>query len=120
MNTEKIKALGHAFFDGKQLQYLNKNDLEWHDWTCKNQINFDLHEYWRIYPSGYDSDIYKYTTKEFTIRNYYASIYLDAIISSHLSRGLISESGLPFALDEIKVCERAYSMADAMISESEK
>lgn len=48
MTPEEIKTLGHAFFDGKTLQY-NKGDGSWMTWDypyCPNMIP----GIWRIKP----------------------------------------------------------------------
>ena len=49
MSPEEIKTLGHAFFDGKVLQYRYVNG-GWMDWTCSYCPGFNEGFKWRIKP----------------------------------------------------------------------
>ena len=49
MTPEEIKTLGHAFFDGKTLQYQYDN-RDWMDWTCLYCPGFKEGFNWRIKP----------------------------------------------------------------------
>lgn len=49
MTPEEIKTLGHAFFDGKTLQYQCENG-DWVDWTCSYCPGFNEGFKWRIKP----------------------------------------------------------------------
>ena len=49
MTPEEIKTLGHAFFDGKTLQYSGVKDI-WEDWTSSHCPNFRDGFNWRIKP----------------------------------------------------------------------
>jgi len=49
MTPEEIKTLGHAFFDGKVLQYRYENG-DWMDWTCPYCPGFSNTIKWRIKP----------------------------------------------------------------------
>ena len=49
MTPEEIKTLGHAFFDGKTLQYRYVNG-DWMDWTCSYCPGFNEGFKWRIKP----------------------------------------------------------------------
>ena len=49
MTPEEIKTLGHAFFDGKTLQYRYDN-RDWMDWTCAYCPGFKEGFKWRIKP----------------------------------------------------------------------
>ena len=49
MTPEEIKTLGHAFFDGKTLQYQCENG-DWVDWTCSYCPGFNAGFKWRIKP----------------------------------------------------------------------
>ena len=49
MTPEEIKTLGHAFFDGKTLQYRYENGY-WMDWTCSYCPGFSTVIEWRIKP----------------------------------------------------------------------
>lgn len=49
MTPEEIKTLGHAFFDGKPLQYWYENGY-WMDWTCSYCPGFSDTIKWRIKP----------------------------------------------------------------------
>ena len=49
MTPEEIKTLGHAFFDGKTLQYRYENGY-WMDWTCSYCPGFSERLKWRIKP----------------------------------------------------------------------
>lgn len=48
MTKEEIAVLGHAFFDGKTLQY--KPEVVWIDWSLGHCPNFDQGYEWRIKP----------------------------------------------------------------------
>ena len=49
MTPEEIKTLGHAFFDGKTLQYNRVKDF-WDDWTSSHCPSFREGFKWRIKP----------------------------------------------------------------------
>ena len=49
MTPEEIKTLGHAFFDGKTLQYQYEN-RDGMDWTCAYCPGFKEGFKWRIKP----------------------------------------------------------------------
>ena len=49
MTPEEIKTLGHAFFDGKTLQYKGVKDI-WEDWISSHCPNFKDGFKWRIKP----------------------------------------------------------------------
>jgi len=50
MTPEEIKTLGHAFFDGKTLQFQFENK-GWMDWTQKRCPDFEANlSEWRIKP----------------------------------------------------------------------
>ena len=49
MTPEEIKTLGHAFFDGKTLQYNGVKDF-WDDWTSSHCPSFREGFKWRIKP----------------------------------------------------------------------
>ena len=49
MTPEEIKTLGHAFFDGKTLQY-RYEDGDWMDWTNSYCPGFKDGFRWRIKP----------------------------------------------------------------------
>lgn len=48
MTKEEIAVLGHAFFDGKTLQY--KPEVVWIDWSLGHCPNFNQGYEWRIKP----------------------------------------------------------------------
>ena len=51
MTPEKIKTLGHAFFDGKTLQYRHINQTgKFIDWTKGYCPDFSIANEWRIRP----------------------------------------------------------------------
>lgn len=55
MKPEEIKTLGHAFFDGKTLQFRpwevdRRDGKAWVDWPETYCPNFDIHPEWRIKP----------------------------------------------------------------------
>ena len=49
MTPEEIKTLGHAFFDGKTLQYNGVKDI-WEDWISSHCPGFRDGFKWRIKP----------------------------------------------------------------------
>ena len=49
MTPEEIKTLGHAFFDGKTLQYKGVKDI-WADWINSHCPHFCDEFKWRIKP----------------------------------------------------------------------
>ena len=50
MTPEEIKTLGHAFFDGKTLQFRNMNLRKFIDWTKGYCPDFSIASEWRIKP----------------------------------------------------------------------
>lgn len=51
MTKEEINQLGHAFFDGKTLQYLQYGSSKYLDWTIENCPSFvNKTTNWRIKP----------------------------------------------------------------------
>lgn len=55
MTPKEIKTLGHAFFDGKVLQFRpwevdRRDGKAWVDWPEKYCPDFDIHPEWRIKP----------------------------------------------------------------------
>ena len=55
MTPEEIKTLGHAFFDGKVLQFRpwevdRRDGKAWVDWPETYCPDFDIHPEWRIKP----------------------------------------------------------------------